>query len=147
MSSKSWDKRFLELAQFISQWSKDPSTQVGAVIVDQNNRIVSLGFNGFPKNISDDSRLQNREQKYSIIVHAECNAIMFSRSSLEGCTIYTYPFQPCSKCAGLIIQSGIKRVVTIPLASDYNRWAKDFDVSYQLLVEAGLNVSFMNIET
>ena len=69
-----WDLRFLDMSQLISSWSKDPSTQVGAVIVDSNNRVVSVGYNGFPQGISDDYRLDNRETKYKMILPAECNA-------------------------------------------------------------------------
>ena len=116
MNGKNWDKRFLELAKLVGSWSKDPSTQVGAVIVDKDKRIVSIGFNGFPKGVEDsEKRLVDREQKYDIIIHAEANALMFAGKSVEGCTLYTWPFQPCSRCAGLIIQSGIKRVVSIKI--------------------------------
>ena len=102
-----WDMRFLDMAKLISSWSKDPSTQVGSVIVDSNNRVVSVGYNGFPQGISDDSRLDNRETKYKMILHAERNALLFAQRPLEGCTIYTYPFMPCPSCASMIIQSGL----------------------------------------
>lgn len=128
-----WDRRFLQLAELISSWSKDPSTKVGAVITN-GNKIISLGYNGFPSKIEDDSRLLNREEKYKIIIHAERNAILFANQSLDNCTIYTYPFMPCSSCASLIIQSGINRVVsygTIP-----ERWKESFDLSKNLLKEA-----------
>lgn len=128
-----WDRRFLQLAELISSWSKDPSTKVGAVITN-GNKIISLGYNGFPSKIDDDSRLLNREEKYKIIIHAERNAILFANQSLDNCTIYTYPFMPCSSCASLIIQSGINRVVsysTIP-----ERWKESFDLSKNLLKEA-----------
>ncbi len=137
MKFTKWDKRFLELAKLVGSWSKDPSTQVGAVIVDSNNRIVSIGFNGFPKGVEDsEKRLMDRDEKYGIIVHAEANALMFANSSVEGCTLYTFPFQPCSRCAGLIIQSGIKRVVC-PKSND-ERWRKNFELSRQLLDESGI---------
>src|ERR1700692_2564953 len=98
-----WDKRFLELAQFISKWSKDPSTCVGAVIVDKDLRIVSVGFNGLPKGVEDtEERLNNRDIKIKIVVHAERNAILFARTSLVGCTLYTFPFSSCSVCAGMV---------------------------------------------
>lgn len=128
-----WDRRFLQLAELISSWSKDPSTKVGAVITN-GNKIISLGYNGFPSKIDDDSRLLNREEKYKIIIHAERNAILFANQSLDNCTIYTYPFMPCSSCASLIIQSGISRVVsysTIP-----ERWKQSFELSKNLLKEA-----------
>jgi dCMP deaminase len=138
-----WDLRFLDLAKFVSSWSKDPSTQVGAVIVDADKRIVSLGYNGFPININDNERLQDRETKYKIIIHAECNALMFANKSVEGCTLYTYPFIPCPKCAGMLIQSGIKRIVSYNNEPD--RWKDDFKISHQLFSEANINLILYNI--
>ena len=82
-----WDKRFLDLSQLISSWSKDPSTKVGAVVVDDDRRVISLGYNGFPRGVSDDERLDNRESKYKIVTHAEANALLFASESLKGYTI------------------------------------------------------------
>lgn len=141
MNSTKWDERFIELAKMVGSWSKDPSTQVGAVIVDEKNRIVSVGYNGFPQKISDNERLKDRQTKYNVIVHAEANSILFANRDLSGCTIYTYPFQPCSSCSGLIIQSGIKRVVTVKCDND--RWRKDFITAETMLVEAGVNISYV----
>ena len=140
MVQAEWDLRFLDLAKFIAQWSKDPSTKVGAVIVDNNRRIISTGYNGFPVGIKDiPERLSNREIKYQIIVHAESNALLFATSSLKDCTIYTWPFIPCSTCCGLIIQSGIARVVSIN--NDNPRWVDNFKLSEGLFKEAGINVT------
>ena len=126
-----WDLRFLDLAKLISGWSKDPSTKVGAVIVDGDNRVVSIGYNGFPIGINDDDeRLNNRELKYKMIIHAECNALMFANTNLVGYTMYTYPFMPCPKCASMIIQSGITRVVSYE--NKINRWENDFKISREL---------------
>ena len=141
MNWKKWDERYINLAKHIADWSKDPSTKVGAVIVDDKGRIVSLGFNGFPQKISDNERLNDRDEKYNVIVHAEANAILFANKDLSGYTIYTYPFQPCSRCAGLIIQSGIKRVVTI--RDENPRWQKDFHTSEQMLIEAGVHIDYV----
>lgn len=143
MSLKTWDIRFLGLAKFISKWSKDPSTQVGAVIVDKHNRVVSVGYNGFPNGIEDDYRLKDRDIKYKLIVHAESNAILFANTKLYGCTLYTYPFQPCSRCAGLIIQSGIKKIVT-PICN-IARWEEDFKVSKELLEEANIQIKYYDM--
>lgn len=126
-----WDLRFLDLAKLISGWSKDPSTKVGAVIVDGDNRVVSIGYNGFPIGIDDDDdRLNNRELKYKMIIHAECNALMFANTNLVGYTMYTYPFMPCPKCASMIIQSGITRVVSYE--NKISRWENDFKISREL---------------
>ena len=141
MNSTKWDERFIELAKLVGSWSKDPSTQVGAVIVDEKNRIVSVGYNGFPQKISDNDRLNDRDKKYNVIVHAEANAILFANRDLSGCTIYTYPFQPCSSCSGLIIQSGIKRVVTVRTNND--RWRTDFSTAAQMLTEAGVAIDYV----
>jgi dCMP deaminase len=137
--SNKWDIRFLQLAKFISEWSKDPSTKVGAVITDENNRIVSIGYNGFPQDIHDDNRLKDRETKYKIIIHGEMNAILFANRSLISCVLYTYPFMPCPRCASMIIQAGIKRVVS------YNnmpkRWEDEFAISQNLFKEANIKLT------
>ena len=144
MSLTKWDNRFLELAKLIGSWSKDPSTQVGAVIADDNNRILSIGYNGFPKGVEDsEKRLFEREEKYAIIVHAEANALMFANKSVEGCTIYTWPFEPCSRCAGLIIQSGIKRVVSV--VHPEKKWEKNFTISRQLFKEANIPIEYCDV--
>ena len=96
--------------------SKDPSTQVGACIVDKHRRIVSMGYNGFPEGISDDDFPWDRDlpdpldNKYMYVVHAELNAILNAKTDLRGCTIYVSLF-PCNECAKAIIQSGIRKVV------------------------------------
>jgi dCMP deaminase len=139
-----WDKRFLDLAAHISTWSKDPSTKVGSVISSGNN-IISLGFNGFPAGIEDNERLNNREDKLSIIIHAEINAILFAKRDLHNCTIYTYPFMPCHNCSNLIIQSGIKRVVSYISAEP--RWLESFEMSKQKFQEAGIELDlYQNYE-
>ena len=110
---RDWDTRFLDLAEHISKWSKDPSTKVGAVIVDSQRRIVSTGYNGFSVGVMDSyDRLTDRDTKYEMIIHAEANAILFAHQRMNDMTLYTTPFQPCSRCASLIIQSGISRVIS-----------------------------------
>ena len=132
-----WDNRYLQLVQLVSTWSKDPSTQTGAVITNEKHHVVSLGFNGFPQSIADDERLQDRTVKYEMIIHCEINALIFASQSLEGCTLYTYPFLSCSRCASIMIQAGIKRVVApvIPtLLKD--RWGENLELSKSLFAEA-----------
>ena len=136
-----WDLRFLDLAYYIgSRWSKDPSTKVGAVITDKKNRIISMGFNGFPRNVKDEpSRLKNRAEKYKFVVHAEANAILFAKQDLEGTVLYTWPFPPCADCAGLIIQSGIKKVVSqMPTKAQLKRWKDSFEIADKMFFEAGI---------
>lgn len=134
-----WDDRFLGLAKYISQWSKDPSTQVGAVVTDRDNRIISLGFNGFARGVEDlPERLANRDVKYKMVVHAESNAILFARQDLKGATLYVWPFMPCASCAAKIIQTGIRRVVSVP--NDNPRWQADFDLTRMMFKEAGVTL-------
>ena len=139
--SEKWDLRFVELAKHISQWSKDPSTKVGCVVVGEDREIRSTGFNGFPRGISDDAeRLINREMKYPLICHAEENAIMHAARigvSLKGSTAYvTWP--PCSRCARSLIQAGIKEVVYSEEEEIPERWIEDFTISCEMLTEAGV---------
>ena len=138
MSISKWDKNFLALANTVSMFSKDPSTKVGAVIVDDDNRVVSIGYNGFPKGIKDDHRLDNRELKYDMIVHAEANALLFANAPVKGCTIYTWPFQPCSRCASLIIQAGIRRVVSVE--SEDQKWSSNFQLAHDMMTEARIEI-------
>ncbi len=143
---KKWDRRFLALAQFVAQWSKDPSTQTGSVIVVPDNRIVSTGYNGFPRKVKDSlKRLKDRDLKYKLIVHAEQNALLFARESVVGCRMYIWPFMPCSRCAGIIIQSGIAEIIA-PV-SDNPRWKDDFKIAQDILFgEAGIKLRLLDIE-
>lgn len=137
-----WDRRYVDLAKFVSNWSKDPSTKTGAVIVDPDRRIVSLGFNGMPQKIADThARLHNRELKYQIIVHCERNALIFAQRSVKGCTLYTWPFMSCSVCAAMMIQAGIARHVA-PY-SDNPRWAESFKLTQELFAEANVPVELV----
>ena len=138
-SLRKWDTRFIELAKHISQWSKDPSTQVGAVIVDKRNRVISMGYNGFPRGVEDrNDRLEDREKKYSMVVHGEINAILFATQPLDGTTLYLWPFLSCSQCTAIIINTGIKRVVAP--TSDNPRWTDSIKLSQSLYHEAGVSV-------
>ena len=136
-----WDERFLELAKQIASWSKDPSTQVGCVVVGPDREIRSTGFNGLPRGIEDsEDRLNNREIKYPMICHAEENAIMHAARigiSLKDCTAYvTWP--PCTRCARSLIQAGISEVI-YPKAIDVpDRWIEDFDLSLEMFKEAAV---------
>jgi len=128
MADKKWDLRFLALAEHVASWSKDPSTQVGAVIVRPDRTIASLGYNGFPRWIADtDERLNDRETKYKLMVHCEMNAIISAREPLKGYTLYVHPFMTCARCAVHIAQAGISRVVAPVMPQDKSeRWADAF---------------------
>lgn len=134
-----WDRRFIDLAKHVASWSKDPSTQTGAVIVDKNRRVVSVGYNGLSQGVKDlPERLNNRDIKYKIIVHCERNAIIFAQRDLTGCILYTYPFMSCSTCASMVIQAGITRCVAP--ASDNPRWQEEFALAREIFGEAGVTV-------
>lgn len=119
----SWDAYFMGLAILSSKRSKDPNTQVGACIVNDEKRIVSVGYNGAPNGINDDTDMKwdrdgdFKDTKYAYVCHSELNAILNSKSDLKGCTLYVTLF-PCNECAKAIIQSGIKKIVY--LSDKYN---------------------------
>jgi dCMP deaminase len=137
-----WNERFLELAKLVASWSKDPSTQTGAVIVDPKNRIVSVGYNGLSKGVEDTpERLNNRELKYKIIVHCEHNAMLFAQRDLSYCKLYKWPFMSCTPCAAMVIQAGITEVIAP--ANNNSRWIGDFELSTQLFKEAGVQVTLL----
>jgi len=107
-----WDFRFLQLAETVSSWSKDPSRKIGSVIVDSKRRVLSLGYNGFPRGVEDQlTRYMDRETKLKYVCHAERNALDNSPGSVEGATLYATLF-PCNECVKSIIQRGITKVVT-----------------------------------
>lgn len=116
MDRVTWDEYFMTLALLTAKRSKDPSTQVGACIVDDENKVVSIGYNGMPRHC-DDTKLtwekgEDLNNKYLYVCHAEFNAILNTRdgSHLNGCRIYVTLF-PCNECAKAIIQTGIKKVI------------------------------------
>ena len=138
-----WDDYFMGVSLLAAQRSKDPSTQVGACIVDSDNRILSTGYNGFPQGCSDDSFPWNRDEakgetKYQFVVHAELNAVLnASGKNLAGSKIYVSLF-PCHECAKAIIQSGVKEVVY--LSDKYNGTASDI-ASKRMLAAAGVKLT------
>ncbi|TVO75236.1 deoxycytidylate deaminase [Sedimenticola selenatireducens] len=141
-----WDTRFLGLAAHISAWSKDPSSQVGAVITD-GNRIVSVGYNGFAAGVEDRAeRLADRNCKLNLTIHAEENAMIFAKRDLTSCTVYvTHP--PCPRCASKLIQEEVKRIVCIAPSEDFlSRWADDLKLSQEMYQEAGVEYQSYDIE-
>lgn len=135
-----WHLRFLALAQHVAQWSKDPSTKVGAVIVRPDHTIASVGYNGFPRGVDDSlERLQDRNQRLLHTVHAEINAILMAREPLIDYGIYTWPFPPCAQCAAAIIQSGIALVASPkPTAEQLMRWGPSMGVAFDMFKEVGI---------
>lgn len=138
-----WSDRFLGLADHISEWSYDPSRKVGAVIVDEKHRVISMGYNGFPRGVSDTAeRYENRETKMLFVCHAERNALDNSPLSVDGQTMYSTLF-PCSECAKSIIQSGIRKVVSYnpgPIGEDPFNWT----TTVKMFKEAGIETFFVD---
>jgi len=140
MHGKAWGDRYTHLAKEISTWSKDPSTQVGAVVIGNNGEVLSQGYNGFPRSIKDTpQRLKNRERKYNLVVHAEMNAIYnasLNGVSLKGSTLYVYGLPICNECAKGVIQVGIDKVIATRPA-DYNKeWDESIKDAKALFKEA-----------
>lgn len=138
-----WDQRFIDLAQHISTWSKDPSTKVGAVIV-QDKVVVGMGYNGFPAGVEDNPDLYaDRAEKLKRVVHAEANAIIEAGQDCGNATLYVYPLFTCNECAKLVIQSGIRRVVydgSLWRKNCRDEWKESFDVAMEMYEEAGVQV-------
>lgn len=140
-----WDRRYIELAKHISQWSKDPSRKIGAVAVGRTGEVLSQGYNGFPRGIEDSpERYNDRPTKYQYVVHAEMNVIFNSSLngvSLEGSTLYVYGLPVCSDCAKGIIQVGIARVVMVDQVIP-DTWKESAARTFEMFDEAGIQYDF-----
>ena len=135
------DEWALELARVVAKRSKDPSTQVGAVLLDPMGRIIAAGFNGLPVGVEDtQERLTDRSVKYRMMRHAEANALAFAVGPTQGCTlVVTHPC--CAQCAGDAVQHGIARVIyPAPSEEMRARWADDFKAAHEMFAEAGVIV-------
>ena len=143
-----WDEYFMGIAMLSARRSKDPNTQVGACIVNNNNKIMSVGYNGFPRGCSDDCFPWERsgdeyETKYPYVCHAELNAILNSGGfSLDGCKIYVALF-PCNECAKAIIQCGIKEVVYL---SDKYKDTVGVRASKRMFDAAGVKYTALSLD-
>lgn len=150
----SWDRLFFRLVYEYASKSKDPSSKIGAIIV-KDRRPILFGYNGFPEGVEDTpERLNNREEKYMLVEHAERNALdMASRFGIktEGGILYTQVL-PCAGCAKGIIQAKIKEIVLHQPADDYFRnksvsslnWKKDHEYSTTMFKEAGVHIRYFN---
>ncbi len=147
-----WDSRFLRLAREISTWSKDRSTQIGAVIVGEDKTPGPYGFNGFPRAVDDNLDIRHsRPAKYKWTEHAERNAIYNAARvgvALKGCTIYVTHI-PCTDCARAIVQVGIKRVVvdaaSVEDAGFAERWGEDARITKDMFDEVGVDLSLVEV--
>ncbi len=140
-----WDKRWMDLAQLVASWSKDKSRRTSAVIVDDRNVLVSIGWNGFPRGLDDDcTERHQRPAKYQWTEHAERNAIYNAAANgfkCLGCRMYL-PWYPCADCARAIIQSGISEIICVEPDWNDPKWATDFETVNVMLDEAGINTRF-----
>lgn len=154
-----WDRHFLGLALFHSQMSKDPKTRVGAVIVGPDQEVLSAGFNGFPRGIADSpERLENRDIKLQLIVHAEMNAVLAAARTgvqIKGCTLYLaatddsgeiWGGPPCTRCTVELIQTGISEIVSYPVKASPSKWHQDLKNARDLLAEANINYREISVE-
>lgn len=150
MSIDKWALRYINLAKEIAQWSLDPSTKVGAVIIGANGQIVSQGFNGFPRGIKDtEARLNDREEKYKYMVHAEMNCIYnasLNGSSLKDTTLYVYGLPVCSECAKGVAQVGISKVVMVHPKTIRPLWEEKFSITQTIFEESGVEFKRYNEE-
>lgn len=141
-----WDNKFIELSNLVASWSKDTNTKVGAVIVDEDNIVLSMGYNGFPRGCDDSIECRyEKPHKYLYTEHAERNALYHAARhgvSLKNCSIYVTMFC-CSDCARGIIQSGIKRVVAPTPDVDHEKWGEHFKAAIRMLEEAKVEISLI----
>lgn len=146
-NQEKWDIRFLGLAEEIANWSKDPSRKVGAIAVDAKHNILSMGYNGFPRNVDDAPvKYLNAETKARLVVHAEANLIYnatYSGVCLDGATLYVYGLPVCGECAKAIAQVGICRVVSPDDLNVPKKWACSTENSLSLFNEIGIQYDFI----
>jgi len=142
-----WDWRMMEIVtKNVATWSKDLDEGVGALLVSPDRRQVSWGFNGFPRSIEDTAeRLNDKDLKNKLMVHAEMNAMLNSAVDISGWTLYCTKF-PCPNCATAIIQKGITRVVSPTIRQD-SRWIADQMLSRLLLRESGVSLTLFSLDT
>jgi len=150
LTAAGWGDKYIHLAKEISTWSKDPSTQVGAVVIGEHGQLLSQGYNGFPRGIKDsEERLSNRERKYELVVHAEMNAIYnasLNGVSLKGSTLYVYGLPICNECAKGIIQVGIQKVVAMRPEKYNIAWEESANNARNLFSEADI-MYLIDVET
>lgn len=144
-----WDRRFIRLAKFVSEWSKDPNSKVGAVVTNKFGAIA-LGYNGFPAGIEDDERLDNRKLKLNMIIHAEQNALIIAGSQAKGSSLYVWGKPICARCAVLIIQAGIERIFAVNPEDEINKkseWYASGKLAIKMFEEVGKTIINFNPQT
>lgn len=140
---KKWDLKFIEQARLVADWSKDTNRKNGAIIVNDDNIVLSQGYNGFPIGCNDeDTQRYERPQKYMYTEHAERNAIYFAARngvSIKGTRMYATMF-PCSDCARGIIQSGVKKIIAPAPDVEHPIWGEHFRIAMVMFEEANVEV-------
>jgi dCMP deaminase len=148
-TAEKWDQRYFDLASCVAAWSKDPKAQVGAVLLDERGWPIALGYNGFPAGVEDDAeKLRNADLKNDMVVHAEQNALLCAGSRSRGGTMYVYGKPICPRCAVLIIQAGVRRVVGIqpdPARNPESTTHKTGVISMDMFGEDGVTFSSRNV--
>lgn len=147
MDKNKWDIRYMELAKYVSQWSKDPSTKVGAILVNHHYHSEFVGFNGFARGVKDSAeRLNDRETKYQFVVHAEVNCILKAGSAARGASLYVWPSfaipNICNECAKVAVQAGINELVGYlpdPNNPRAARWGQSISIAKMMFDEAGIH--------
>jgi len=148
VNNKKWIDRYLDLAEQVSTWSLDPSTKIGAVAVNEDGQVISQGYNGFPRGIEDTQfRLNDRETKYELVVHAEKNLIYnacLNGISLKNSYVFIYGLPVCGECTKGLIQCGVKkifmRVRSPDTISRRKIWFENFkNISAKMLKETGID--------
>ena len=141
-----WDKRYLELTEKISQWSKDPSSKIGCIAIGSKGQVLAQGYNGFPRGIKDTKeRYNDRATKYKYVVHAEQNVIYnatYNGISLNGSTMYVTGLPCCAECAKGIIQVGVKRVVVKAAVTE--AWKESCELTEKLFKEAKIKYQIID---
>lgn len=148
INSDAWDIRFMEMAKLVSSFSKDPSSKIGAIAVNDKRVVLSTGWNGFPRGIADTcERLNDRTTKYKFVVHAEMNMVYnatYNGISLDKSTVYIYGLPCCSECAKGLIQVGVKEIVIVKNDNCDDRWKLSWENTKDMLDEVGILYREMN---
>lgn len=146
IKSEKWLNRFMKIAEDVSEWSKDPSSKIGAVIISNTGRILATGYNGFSSRFNDTEDLyQNREFKYSRIIHAEMNALINALNygiNIDNSLLFVYGLPVCNECAKIISNTNIKTVVMKYKHSE--KWEESFKITKEIFKECGIEVIDLN---
>lgn len=146
-SLEEWDLRLFALAGIAAGWSKDPRRKVGSVVVSADRRQFSPGYNGFPRGTPDTKQhLMDDNVRQQLMVHGEINSIVNSPFDVAGCTLYTTKY-PCHVCAGIIVNSGIVRVVCPPGDPDHRQWGVSYRAAAGILYNAGVEVEVITCDS